>query len=67
MNIEARARQARARQACARETREADRVAFAARLEDVEDRLRAIEKPKAEASSAGVGLSFDFDEINDAA
>ena len=62
MNVEA--RQARARQARARE---ADRVAFAAQLEDVEDRLRAIEKPKAETSSAGVGLSFDFDEINDAA
>ena len=61
MNVEAR------REARARETREADRVAFAARLEDVEDRLRAIEKPKAESSSAGVGLSFDFDEINDAA
>lgn len=65
MNVEA--RQARARQARAREAREADRVAFAAQLEDVEDRLRAIEKPKAETSSAGVGLSFDFDEINDAA
>jgi len=62
VNVEA--RQARARQARARE---ADRVAFAAQLEDVEDRLRAIEKPKAETSSAGVGLSFDFDEINDAA
>jgi hypothetical protein len=64
VNVEA--RQARARVARAREAHEADRAPFAAQLEDVEDRLRAIEKPKAEASSAGVGLSFDFDEINEA-